>query len=76
MEIQRFHEPHWLNRAWLNNRTHRKVLVVDGIIAFTGGVGISDLWADDAQDPAPSGVIFLLQELKSTSTSRQRTTAK
>lgn len=51
VEIRRFHQPHWYNLARLNNRTHRKVLVVDGIFGFTGGVGISDLWTGDAQDP-------------------------
>lgn len=32
--------------AWkLNNRDHRKVLIVDGEIAFTGGINISDTYA-------------------------------
>ena len=31
----------------VNHRTHRKVLVVDESVAFTGGVGISDLWKGD-----------------------------
>ncbi|MEQ9093627.1 MAG: phospholipase D-like domain-containing protein, partial [Miltoncostaeaceae bacterium] len=35
----------------LNNRTHRKVLVVDGAVGLTGGVGIADEWTGDAQDP-------------------------
>ncbi|HYD01174.1 MAG TPA: phospholipase D-like domain-containing protein [Phycisphaerales bacterium] len=35
----------------LNNRTHRKLLVVDGTVAFTGGVGIADEWSGNAQDP-------------------------
>ena len=35
----------------MNNRTHRKVLVVDGKLGFTGGVGIADVWAGHAQDP-------------------------
>ena len=35
----------------LDHRTHRKVLVVDGTIGFTGGVGIADIWAGNAQDP-------------------------
>jgi cardiolipin synthase len=35
----------------LNNRTHRKLLVVDGKIGFTGGVGIADEWDGNAQDP-------------------------
>ena len=34
----------------LNNRTHRKLLVVDGKVGFTGGVGIADKWRGDAQD--------------------------
>jgi cardiolipin synthase len=34
----------------LNNRTHRKLLVVDGEVGFTGGVGIADEWKGDAQD--------------------------
>jgi cardiolipin synthase len=34
----------------MNHRTHRKVLVVDEAIAFTGGVGIADEWLGDAQD--------------------------
>ena len=34
-----------------NNRNHRKVLVVDGLHGFTGGVGIAQEWEGDAQDP-------------------------
>lgn len=34
----------------INNRTHRKSLVVDGRIGFTGGAGIADHWTGDAQD--------------------------
>jgi cardiolipin synthase len=34
----------------VNHRTHRKVLVVDESVAFTGGVGISDLWGGDARN--------------------------
>src|SRR5262249_18380187 len=35
----------------LNNRTHRRSLIVDGRIAFTGGAGIADHWRGNAQDP-------------------------
>jgi cardiolipin synthase A/B len=35
----------------LNNRTHRKLLVVDGRVGMTGGVGIAEEWTGDAQDP-------------------------
>jgi len=34
----------------INNRTHRKSLVVDGGIGFTGGAGIADHWTGDAHD--------------------------
>jgi len=34
----------------MNHRTHRKVLIVDEAIAFTGGVGIADEWLGDARD--------------------------
>ena len=43
--------PHWSHLGRLNNRTHRKLLVVDGRIAFTGGVGIAPQWTGRAQDP-------------------------
>lgn len=32
-----------------NNRTHRKLLVCDEEIGFTGGVGIADVWQGDAR---------------------------
>jgi len=32
-----------------NNRTHRKLLVCDEVVAFTGGVGIADVWTGDAR---------------------------
>lgn len=34
----------------VNNRTHRKSLIIDGRIGFTGGAGIADHWTGDAQD--------------------------
>jgi cardiolipin synthase A/B len=40
----------WQNLRLLNNRTHRKILIVDGRIGFTGGVGIADYWTGHAQD--------------------------
>ena len=35
-----------------NHRTHRKSLIVDGRVAFTGGAGIADHWMGDARDPS------------------------
>lgn len=40
----------WDHLRSLNNRTHRKVMVVDGRVAFTGGVGIAQEWTGNAQD--------------------------
>ncbi|HQS21320.1 MULTISPECIES: phospholipase D-like domain-containing protein [unclassified Acidovorax] len=51
VQIEKFHKPHWYNLARLNNRTHRKLLVVDGQVGFTGGVGIAPHWMGNAQDP-------------------------
>jgi len=34
-----------------NNRTHRKLLVIDGKVGFIGGVGIADEWAGNADSP-------------------------
>jgi cardiolipin synthase len=50
IEVERYHEPRWSNLQRMNNRTHRKVLVVDGETGFTGGVGIADKWRGNAQD--------------------------
>lgn len=50
-EVHQYRPLRWYNIGRLNNRTHRKLLVVDGKIGFTGGVGIADLWEGHAQDP-------------------------
>ncbi len=48
----RWYRPnYWYRPARVNNRTHRKLLIVDGKVGFTGGVGIADEWDGDAQDP-------------------------
>jgi cardiolipin synthase len=49
VEVERYHPLRWHTLARINNRTHRKILVVDGRVAFTGGVGIADLWTGHAQ---------------------------
>lgn len=50
-QVIRFHKPHWSNWGKMNNRTHRKLLIVDGETGFTGGVGIADQWQGDARNP-------------------------
>ena len=42
--------PRWYKPQQMNYRTHRKVLVVDGRTAFTGGAGVADHWLGHAQD--------------------------
>src|SRR5439155_18816145 len=32
----------------VDNRTHRKLLILDGQTGFTGGVGIADMWRGNA----------------------------
>jgi cardiolipin synthase len=49
--IRKFHKPSWYDISRMNNRTHRKLLVVDGRVGFTGGVGIAPEWTGNAQDP-------------------------
>lgn len=40
-------------KVWnTDNRTHRKVLICDKEVAFTGGVGIAEEWEGDARDPS------------------------
>ena len=51
VEVFKYHPLRWYNLGRLNNRTHRKLLVVDGKVGFTGGVGIADNWLGNAQDP-------------------------
>jgi cardiolipin synthase len=48
--LSMFNSPSWYSIEEVNYRTHRKILVVDGEIAFTGGVGVDDQWKGNAQD--------------------------
>jgi cardiolipin synthase len=49
-EVIQYHKPHWTGLGRMNDRTHRKLLVIDGRIGFTGGVGIAPEWTGHAQD--------------------------
>lgn len=40
----------WYTLGRYNHRTHRKSLVIDGRVGFTGGAGIADEWLGHAQD--------------------------
>ncbi len=51
VEVVRFRPVTWYTIDRVNNRTHRKLLIVDGRVGFTGGVGIADEWNGDARTP-------------------------
>ncbi|QKW18004.1 cardiolipin synthase B [Kitasatospora sp. NA04385] len=51
VRISWFRRPVRLSPFKQNHRCHRKVLVVDGRTAFTGGVGIAEEWCGDARHP-------------------------
>ncbi|WP_292592869.1 phospholipase D-like domain-containing protein [Mesorhizobium sp.] len=50
VSFHRFRPLHWYTLDRVNNRTHRKLLIVDGSVGFTGGVGIGDEWLGDARN--------------------------
>ena len=51
VQLQRYHPVLYWDIRRYNNRTHRKLLVVDGRIGFIGGVGIADEWAGEGDSP-------------------------
>jgi cardiolipin synthase len=46
--VEWYHPLRWYTLSRMNHRTHRKLLIVDGEIGFSGGVGIADDWLGDA----------------------------
>ena len=44
--IESYQRIRWYSLARLNNRTHRELLIADGQVAFVGGAGIADWWAE------------------------------
>ena len=51
VRVRYFNPLRWWQLRRLNYRTHRKIMVVDREVAFTGGVGIADVWQGDAASP-------------------------
>jgi cardiolipin synthase A/B len=51
VKVEKFNPLRWYNIFRLNNRTHRKIMVVDGKIGFIGGACIADQWSGDARNP-------------------------
>ena len=48
IDLEWYHPIRWYTLSRANHRTHRKLLIVDGEIGFSGGVGIADTWLGDA----------------------------
>lgn len=51
VDIAQYNPPRPLTLLDANNRTHRKLLIVDGRVGFTGGVGIADKWSGRGDSP-------------------------
>jgi cardiolipin synthase A/B len=49
VKVATFHPIRFSNLGRINNRDHRKLWIVDGRIAYTGGYGIGDEWTGNAQ---------------------------
>jgi cardiolipin synthase A/B len=51
VRVIRFRPPKPYAMRRLGNRTHRRLLIADGRVGMTGGVGIAAEWEGDAEDP-------------------------
>jgi cardiolipin synthase len=49
VEVIRYHTILWIDPRRYNYRDHRKLLIVDGKVAFIGGVGIADEWSGNGE---------------------------
>ncbi len=49
IDLEWYHPIRWYTLSKANHRTHRKLLIVDGCVGFSGGVGIADEWLGNAQ---------------------------
>jgi cardiolipin synthase len=49
-QVAWFNPVKWYTLDRVTHRTHRKSLIVDGRIGFTGGAGIADTWTGNAQN--------------------------
>jgi cardiolipin synthase A/B len=50
VKVAHFHPIRISNLGRLNNRDHRKLVILDGRIGYTGGFGFADEWTGNAQD--------------------------
>ncbi|MDQ6718576.1 MAG: phosphatidylserine/phosphatidylglycerophosphate/cardiolipin synthase family protein [Gemmatimonadota bacterium] len=50
-QVSWFLRAQWYDWERYNHRSHRRLLVVDGSVGFTGGVGIADDWSGNGDSP-------------------------
>jgi cardiolipin synthase len=48
--VQKFRTPKFGKLTRFHRRNHRRAIVIDGVIGFTGGMAVSDVWLGRAQD--------------------------
>ncbi len=51
VDLVKHHSIVWLDPRRYNNRSHRKLLIIDGKVGFIGGVGIADEWLGNGESP-------------------------
>jgi cardiolipin synthase len=51
VQVERYNPLVWYALTRINHRDHRKLLIVDGRVGFTGGAGIADVWKGNARGP-------------------------
>jgi cardiolipin synthase A/B len=56
-----YHPLRWNTWPNANNRTHRKLLIVDGETGFIGGAGVGDHWLLETSDPAWRDTVFCVE---------------
>jgi cardiolipin synthase len=50
VKVAHFHPYRISNLGRINNRDHRKLVIIDGAIGYIGGHGIGDAWTGNGQD--------------------------
>lgn len=51
VQVIKYHPMTFLDPRRYNNRSHRKLLIIDGKVGFVGGVGIADEWQGNGESP-------------------------
>ncbi|HEX7830599.1 MAG TPA: phospholipase D-like domain-containing protein [Thermoanaerobaculia bacterium] len=50
VKVHKYHPIHIRNLGLINNRDHRKIMIIDGRVGFVGGHCLTDNWLGEAQD--------------------------